>query len=571
MKVKLYASILFVVWLGSPALAARRQRAPFSKPAPALKPAPVPKPAPALKPSARPSGHIAFVSTRDGHREVYVMNADGSGARRLVGGSPSGHLDSYDPAWSPDGKRIAFSGQPSFRLDIINWDGSGITELPNHADGWEPAWSPDGKRIAFARKDGETVWIYITSVDGSTYGRVTADAGQPAWSPDGKKLAVVKWINGRAQIFTVNVDGSYPAQLTNLPYDSEYPAWAPDGNSILFTSNRDAWNWQIYTMKPDGSNQRRISSNIAPDFFASWSPDGKQIAFRSDADGGTHVYIMNADGSGRTRVGASTSSDERPAWSRLPEPANPAPGTGVQPNNGVQPDNGVPPDNSVPAPTTPHRLSLTDGLIGQWGIGSHEAPGSHQNPSKIIGGVTTDSQGAVFNGKDGVILIPDADNLKPAKSFAISVRVIVLPLKPGSKEPIIFWGGGPPGASSSSLTVTRDTDGHSYLRFAVASATDESDVIAPIIIGQETHIAAMLDDNSGEMTLFINGKLAGRGTTTIRPLQEAAPAQSAATAIGNTPNFAKDNEPFHGVIRDVRIYNRALSGDEIMSLFRRKP
>ena len=95
----------------------------------------------------RPDGRrIAFDSQRDGNREIYVMDADGSGVARLTHNGD----DDLTPSWSPDGRRIAFASGGRARLDIyvMNADGSGATRLTDN-DGGTPAWSPDGRRIAF--------------------------------------------------------------------------------------------------------------------------------------------------------------------------------------------------------------------------------------------------------------------------------------------------------------------------------------------------------------------------------------------------------------------------------------
>ncbi|CAG0929528.1 Tol-Pal system protein TolB [Thermoflexales bacterium] len=139
------------------------------------------------KPAWSPDGsRIAFMSTRDGNAEVYVMGADGSDPTRLTD-HPASDLN---PAWSPDGRLIAFNstrGTGQFGIYVMNSDGSNVRSVLN-GNAWfeKPAWSPDGKQIAFySNRDGNAE-VYVIDINGTNLRRITYQAGwdgQPAWSP----------------------------------------------------------------------------------------------------------------------------------------------------------------------------------------------------------------------------------------------------------------------------------------------------------------------------------------------------------------------------------------------------
>ena len=278
---------------------------------------------------AAPPAQIAFTSERDGHLQIYVMDADGKNQRRL---SNDPFLN-WDPSWSPDGKRIVFTSTEAKDIErkrpqiyVMDADGKNRRRLSNRfikdAE-WHPAWSPDGKRIAYtssgAMDTAGGFWrIYVIDADGKNRQILSDDAvddRQPSWSPDSKRIAFVSWRDGFGKgIYVMDADGKNQKRLTdNLSHEWE-ASWSPDGQRIAFVSHRDE-NTDIYVIDADGGNQRRLTRNPAPDTNPSWSPDGKRIAFVSTRDGNFEIYVMNADGARLVRRRTKDHSDDiEPTW-----------------------------------------------------------------------------------------------------------------------------------------------------------------------------------------------------------------------------------------------------------------
>ncbi|MEW5872165.1 MAG: DUF4352 domain-containing protein [Chloroflexota bacterium] len=213
-----------------------------------------------LVPTATPGlivsdlGRIAFVSNREGNQDIYVMEPDGSNVTRLT----VYKADETDPAWSPDGRKIAFTSNRM--IYVMNADGSGIKALTTNES-----------------------WAF-----------------SPAWSPDGKYIAYAMGIFGNNDIYVMKADGSGVRNLTKHTYNDFAPAWSPDGNKIAFTTNRRGRSLEIFVMDANGANLKNITNNEGEDSEPAWSPDGNRIAFTSDRDGNQELYLMNADGSGVT-------------------------------------------------------------------------------------------------------------------------------------------------------------------------------------------------------------------------------------------------------------------------------
>lgn len=174
---------------------------------------------------------VAFTATEGGNSDVWVMNADGSGARRLTR-EPA--LD-LSPSWSPDGKRIAFvsdrAGSP--QIYVMSADGSGVRRLTFQGNyNQTPQWSPRGDLLAFTARDERKVFdLFVVSPDSGKIDRITQDQGRtnedPSWAPNGRLLAFTTDRKGAAQLVVSDPRGERQTVIAGGVGELSAPAWGP--------------------------------------------------------------------------------------------------------------------------------------------------------------------------------------------------------------------------------------------------------------------------------------------------------------------------------------------------------
>ena len=290
-------------------------------------------------------GEIAFVSTRTGRPQVYVMRADGGDIRQITNERDG----ACQPDWSPDGVKVVYvtpcrqkqetyQGSSLFILDINTHT---RTALPASPGGdFEPAWSPDGKHIAFTSLRDGYMEIYMISLDNNLFTRLTKSqsivgaiyARQPAWNPYGTQIAYVLKRQGLSQIWvTTNEDAnmskpnSQLVQSGNRVLDS-LPTWSPDGQFVVFNqTNFDGTApYKLMSMRyEDRATRQAVPINIEPlpVVNVSFSPDGQWLAFESWPDNSFNqdIYITTVSGAERTRLTTDPGMDFDPVWRPTPK------------------------------------------------------------------------------------------------------------------------------------------------------------------------------------------------------------------------------------------------------------
>ena len=286
------------------------------------------------------TGQIAFASVRSGIPQIYLINADGTNLQTVTDMDEG----ACQPSWSPDGSQLAFispcRGRGEFyeniyndsSLYVINADGSGLrplTVVPG--SDYDPAWSPDGKRIAFASSRDGRKEIYLLTVDSGAVIRLTNSTGdiensQPSWSPFGNQIAYTVKRLDAYQVWAMTDTGQGNVQLVRSGQQlwDYLPVWSPDGETIVFNQRNlgpgRPWLMSIRYADRDSQEPTRLELP-APIEDVEFSPDGLWIIFEStDAQGNRDIYYSTVTGGNRTRLTDDPMVDFDPAWRPVQTP-----------------------------------------------------------------------------------------------------------------------------------------------------------------------------------------------------------------------------------------------------------
>jgi Tol biopolymer transport system component len=281
-----------------------------------------------------PPNTIVFTSDRNGAQignshtsDVYTLNLNTLAVTRITNNG-GGVFSNINGAPSPDGRAVAFvsgradvGNQPE-NIWVVNADGSGAHDVSNSAfKDHDPSYSPDGSKIVFSsnRNDpggvsGGHYEIYIMNADGSSQTRLTNTSAvdtsfEPSFSLDGKRIVFSFFHNSNLDIYTMKPDGTDLRRLTTDPAFDRFPSFSPDsaGSYIAFQSERFG-NAQLFTVNADGTNERRVTSDAFTDAVPIFASDGSHLIYQSNATGTFQLYMLDLNNIGSTPVRLTNNS-----------------------------------------------------------------------------------------------------------------------------------------------------------------------------------------------------------------------------------------------------------------------
>ena len=260
---------------------------------------------------------LAFVAETDRTPQIFLINTDGTGRRRLTG--PAGR--STTPVWSPDGRQIAFVRQlgDDSQIYVMTADGRStrpLTRTPGTRT--SPAWSPDGRQIVFVSASHGLPQIVLMRSDGTEQHALTRPPGErhaPAWSPDGRWIAFLsKGEHAYFELYVTHPDGGGLRRVATpspgVQPDVKSFVWTPNGR-LTYTSRSGPAQEAATVTSIDGAEQRYLGSASEP----AWAPDGQHLAFVASHSGEAQIYVQSTNEGSAVRLSEPHLTSVRPAWS----------------------------------------------------------------------------------------------------------------------------------------------------------------------------------------------------------------------------------------------------------------
>jgi TolB protein len=268
-------------------------------------------------------GSLAYVVRENAQDDIWALPVGSRTPIRLT----NNPADERDPAWSPDGRKLAYASHQGNNWDLY------IDDLPTNATTrmtydqsfqGAPSWSPDGKWLAYESYQGNNLDIYVMPIDASQPAQRVTDSPAPdfapAWSPLGRQIAFVSWRDGNQDIYVFSLDTREFANLTNTPDRQEdHPSWSPDGKFIAYSAV-DQGKPKVFVKPVD--NPQAAAQVLALGREPAWSPKGSSLVFAVDSLENTQFVAAPFTENGLTTaiipvpLGAS-----HPTWTDTPLPA----------------------------------------------------------------------------------------------------------------------------------------------------------------------------------------------------------------------------------------------------------
>lgn len=269
------------------------------------------------------STEIAYVSTRSGAAEIWVMDADGGNARQAT---RNRSINAF-PAWSPDGQSILYMSyqfQRAPRLFRLVRGGAAkagrlLQGLDPEAAVYRGVYDPSGQRMAVVVSVDGAPEIFVVDADGRNPRRLTRSKAidvSPTWSPDGRRIAFVSDRSGSPNLYVVDAGGGEPRRLTFGGYHTA-PAWSPDGRWIAY-ENQIGGQFDIWLVDPEGGGNAPLVSHPRSDENPSWAPDGRKLAFHSSRSGRPEIFVVDVDGENARQITRGGGESTAPHWGPYP-------------------------------------------------------------------------------------------------------------------------------------------------------------------------------------------------------------------------------------------------------------
>lgn len=273
------------------------------------------------------SSKIAFVGAPafGQPRQLYLANFDGTELQQIT----KENAITMSPAWSPDGRKLAYTSFKGGKPDIYVYDlvtkrtikltqGIGANSGAN--------WSPDGKTIVFTSMVNGVTSIYtMNATNGSGRKQIITSSGgidvEPSFSPDGTKLAFVSARFQRPHVFVRDLATGQDTRITFAGWYNTTPSWRPDGRKLLFAGfDKEIDRYDVFLVNPDGRQMERLTLDQGDNEKPSWSPDGRFLVFASNRTavkgkkGARRLHIMTRDGADQRALPINLGDVHMPAW-----------------------------------------------------------------------------------------------------------------------------------------------------------------------------------------------------------------------------------------------------------------